>query len=234
VSTPLKIINLNKNYSGVSILRNINIEIKNGEIFGLIALNGAGKTTLIKIILNLLKSDGGEIFITDIKNTEPKSRNELKYLPEKFQISSPLTGIEFLKIFNKNLNKDEIIYLSKLLMFDKYYLQKRISKYSKGMVQKLGLISTFLDDSKIIILDEPMSGLDSIARISLKKIMLLNKQKNKSIFFSSHILSDIDEICDRIAILNNTNISFLGTPEEFKRKHNESLLEKAFLKEIAK
>jgi ABC-2 type transport system ATP-binding protein len=100
------------------------------------------------------------------------------------------------------------------------------------MMQKLGLISTFLGDSQIVILDEPMSGLDPLARISLKNLLLENKRRGKSIFFSSHILSDVDEICDRIGILYNGKIVFLGTPDQLKKKHSQALLEKAFLQEI--
>jgi ABC-2 type transport system ATP-binding protein len=100
------------------------------------------------------------------------------------------------------------------------------------MTQKLGLLGTFLSEAKLIILDEPMSGLDPRARISLKKQLTNYKEAGNSIFFSSHILSDIDEICDRIAIINDGKIAFTGKPEEFREKHNEDNLEKAFLNEI--
>jgi ABC-2 type transport system ATP-binding protein len=181
-----------------------------------------------------LKPDDGQIFLDEEINTRIKSRQHLRYLPEKFQPSSTLKGIEFFKIFNQNISKNEVIDLCNLLNLDVKVLDKRVSKYSKGMMQKLGLISTFLGDSKIVILDEPMSGLDPQARISLKELLLKNKQKGKSIFFSSHILSDIDEICDRIGVLHNGKILFFGTPQELKDKYKETLLEKAFLKEINK
>ena len=100
------------------------------------------------------------------------------------------------------------------------------------MTQKLGLLGTFLSEAKLIILDEPMSGLDPRARIALKQQLLSYKEAGNSIFFSSHILSDIEEICDKIAILNNGKIVFSGKPEDFKTKHQENSLEKAFLNEI--
>lgn len=240
-NNPLKITNLNKKFGEKVVLDGINFELKNNEIFGLIGLNGVGKTTLIKIILDLLNADSGSVEIFGTPSVLTKSREKLRYLPEKFQVSSMLKGIEFLKIFNDfdktyKANKEELekeIYkLADLLALDKNALNLRVSKYSKGMMQKLGLISTFLGDSEIVILDEPMSGLDPKARIYLKNLLLDSKKKNKSIFFSSHILSDIDEICDRVGVLYKGKIIFIGTPEELKKKHSETLLEKAFLKEI--
>lgn len=238
---PLKIVNLKKSFANKNVLDNINFELKNNEIFGLIGLNGAGKTTLIKIILDLLEADSGDIDILNIKSTSPKSREFLRYLPEKFQASSMVSGLEFLTIFNgfdksydnnKKLLVERIYKLADLLALDRTVLNSKVSKYSKGMMQKLGLISTFLGNSKLIILDEPMTGLDPKARIYLKNILKESKKENKTVFFSSHILSDIDEICDRIGILNNGKICFVGTPEELKKKNSEILLEKAFLKEI--
>lgn len=240
-NNPLEIVNLNKKFGEKVVLNGINFELKSNEIFGLIGLNGVGKTTLIKIILDLLNSDSGEVKIFGTPSTSTKSREKLRYLPEKFQVSSMLKGMEFLRIFNdfdktykakKEELENEIFKLADLLALDKNALNLRVSKYSKGMTQKLGLISTFLGDSEIIILDEPMSGLDPKARIYLKNLLLESKKQNKSIFFSSHILSDIDEICDRIGILYNGKIIFIGTPDELKKKHSETLLEKAFLKEI--
>ncbi|MDR0423628.1 MAG: ABC transporter ATP-binding protein [Rickettsiales bacterium] len=231
---PLKIANLSKSFKNQVVLDDITFEVSKGEIFGLIGLNGVGKTTLIKIILDLLKTDMGQVFLDDEVNTRVKSRRHMRYLPEKFQPSSALKGMEFLKIFNQDAKENEIYKICDLLSLDQKALTRRVSKYSKGMMQKLGLISTFLGDSKIIILDEPMSGLDPKARVSLKELFLSSKEKGKAIFFSSHILSDIDEICDRIGILNGGKISYLGTPKEFKELYKEESLEKAFLKEINK
>ena len=233
----LNVYNLNKKFGNKVVLSNINLTINKNEIFGLIGLNGAGKTTFIKTILDLLDADSGNIEIMGLSSIYTKSRRNLRYLPEKFQVSSMLKGIEFLKIFSnfnqKNENiLNEIYELTDLLALDRKALSNKVSKYSKGMMQKLGLISTFLGKSDLVILDEPMSGLDPKARICLKELLLKSKLEGKSIFFSSHVLSDIDEICDRIGILHNNKILFIGTPKELKEKHNQISLEKAFLKEI--
>ena len=228
----LNIKNLYTRYGDRTVLNNINLEIKEGEIFGLIGLNGAGKTTLIKTILNLLNPFSGSIEICGVDVKNKNSRDNISYLPEKFQPNQQLKCIEFIKIFTNNFDIDKVNILCDGLDLDKNVLNKKISSLSKGMSQKIGLITSVLNNKKLMILDEPMSGLDPKARINLKNILLDYKKDNKSIFFSSHILSDIDEICDRIGVLNNNKIQFIGTPEELKNKYNIQSLEKAFLEEI--
>jgi ABC-2 type transport system ATP-binding protein len=233
---PLKIIEISKNFKNHLVLDDINFEVKNNEIFGFIGLNGMGKTTLIKIILDLLDQDNGDVEIFGVSRIFPNSRKELCYLPEKFQPSNHLKGEEFLRFvldfYNKELDlkKAEKICNNLDLKFD--VLKQKVTKYSKGMTQKLGLLAVFLSEANLIILDEPMSGLDPKARIALKKELLAYKKMGKTVFFSSHILSDMDEICDSIAVLNNAKIKYHGTPQGFKNKHNQDNLDKAFLKEI--
>jgi len=233
---PIKVENIFKAFNEKLVLNDVSLEIFDNEIFGFVGLNGIGKTTLIKIIINLLENDGGGVEIFGVDKVLPESRKNVAYLPEKFQPSNQLKGVEFLKFvtgFHKkkfDLRKAEEI--AEILDLKVSALNLRISKYSKGMTQKLGLLGTFLSEAKLIILDEPMSGLDPRARIALKKQLVNYRKAGNSIFFSSHILSDIDEICDRIAIINDGKIVFVGKPEEFRNKHNEGSLEKAFLSEI--
>ena len=121
---------------------------------------------------------------------------------------------------------------AKSLGLDPKVLDYRVGKYSKGMGQKLGLLSMFLIDAPLLILDEPMSGLDPSARIQLKERLLEYKKKGGTVFFSSHILSDIEEICDRMAVINNSKLIFEGTPKKFLSKFKQKSLERAFLKAI--
>lgn len=236
MSLPIKVENIYKSFGEKLVLNDISLEVSDNEIFGFVGLNGIGKTTLIKIIIDLLDHDGGGVEIFGIDKILPESRKNIAYLPEKFQPSNQLKGSEFLKFvagfYHKKLNLEKAQEVAEILDLDPKALNLRISKYSKGMTQKLGLLGTFLSEAKLIILDEPMSGLDPRARIALKKELLAYKQAGNSIFFSSHILSDIDEICDRIAILHNGKILFVGKPQDFKNKHQEESLEKAFLNEI--
>lgn len=223
-----------KSYSTKVVLDDVNLNVEEGEVFGLIGLNGAGKTTMIKTILHLLTQDSGIIKICGIDTINNNSRQNISYLPEKFQPSQQLKVIEFIKIFSnkENLDINEVERLCDILDLDKKVLTKKISSLSKGMSQKVGLIASFIDNKKLVILDEPMSGLDPKARINLKNLLLEYKNNGNAIFFSSHILADIDEICDRVAVLHGGKIRFVGTPSELRGKYSVDSLEKAFLMEI--
>lgn len=238
MTQPLKINNLSKNFKTKKVLDGVSFEVNKGDIFGLIGLNGVGKTTMIKIILGLLDQDSGsaEIYGKDVK--DKNARNNLSFLPEKFQPSLFLKGEEFLKLtcsyYKKPYSKTDAVRLARLLRLEPDVLKNRISSYSKGMGQKLGLLSSLLVNSPFLMLDEPMSGLDPSARISLKDALIdyVKSNNENTIFFSSHILSDIDEICNKIAILHGTKIIYFGTPQEFKERMGINSLERAFLKAI--
>lgn len=232
----LKIINISKSFKKKKVLDDVSFEVKKGEIFGFVGLNGQGKTTLIKIIIDLLDQDEGEVEISGISRLLPQARKELCYLPEKFHPSVNQKGEEFIKFvlgfYGQKINHKECEKICKTLDLDYGVLKEKIAKYSKGMTQKLGLLATFLSKANLIILDEPMSGLDPKARIALKNELIAYKKQGKSIFFTSHILSDMDEICDNIAILNNSKITYIGSPKAFKTKHKAKTIDKAFLSEI--
>jgi len=233
---PLQISEISKIFAERHVLDKVTFDVKPSEIFGFIGLNGQGKTTLIKIILDLLDQDHGEVEIFGVSRLLPQARKKVCYLPEKFQPSQHLKGEEFLKfVLDFYGKKPDMVRAREIcenldLRFE--MLKQKVTKYSKGMVQKLGLLAVFLSDAELIILDEPMSGLDPKARIALKKELIAYKNSGKTVFFSSHILSDMDEICDSIAVLNEAKIVYAGTPQGFKIKHSQDNLDKAFLKEI--
>ena len=233
---PLLVRDIHKSYGKRKVLENVDFSLNSGEIFGLIGLNGAGKTTLIKIMLDLIVCETGGIEIAGIPAKNISARKNLSYLPEKFQPSRYLKGMEYLELalsyYGKSLDKELARKKAVELDLDPDVLDVRVGSYSKGMGQKLGLVGAFLVDSSFLILDEPMSGLDPSARIKLKNELLANKRAGKTIFFSSHILSDIDEICDRIGVIHNGNLCFIGTPKAFKEKMSEASLEQAFLRVI--
>lgn len=238
MTSPIKINNLHKSFGSKKVLDGIDIEVKKNEIFGFVGLNGVGKTTTIKILLDLLKQDEGEAHLFGQDVILPVSRKDIAYLPEKFHPSAQLKGVEFLKfvtgLHKKDLDLVEAKKLAKILDLEEAALNLKIGSYSKGMTQKLGLVGTFLSKAKLIILDEPMSGLDPIARINLKEQLVKCKKEGRSVFFSSHVLSDIDEICDRVAILNKAKLIFVGKPSEFKKQQKTTNLEKAFVTAIQK
>ncbi len=236
----LSIENLQKSFfkGNKVVLDDISLKINSGEIFGLVGLNGIGKTTMIKIIIGLLFANGGDVKIDGISIEDFEVKKKFCYLPEKFQPSQHLTGIEFLDVFCSFFGTKITIEDAKKkcdeIELDQEALYMPTSQCSKGMGQKLGLISAFLSNAKLLILDEPMSGLDPQARIAVKKLMVDYKNRGNAIFFSSHILADIDEICDNIAILHNKKIIFEGTCEKFKSLNGDVNLEKAFLTAITK
>ena len=217
------------------VIRDVSFEVQTGEIFGLIGLNGAGKSTLIKAILGLGKAEGGAR-IFDVPSGPAESRASLAYLPEKFLPSPLLKGWEFLSLtlayYGLKLNRDQALALCRGLDLDVAALNRTGKTYSKGMGQKLGLLGTLLTGSPLLILDEPMSGLDPRARIMLKDRLLDYRAAGHTIFFSSHILADIEEVCDRIAIMHGGRLLFIGRPQDLIGRAGKANLERSFLATI--
>jgi len=225
---------LNKSYKTQKVINNISFEVKCAEVFCLVGINGAGKTTLLKCILDFHKADQGTIILFGKSSRSTAARDELAYLPERFLPPYYLNGQQFLNyIFS--LHKTSVDQASVNQMLDSLdlshdILKKSVRDFSKGMAQKLGLAALLLLDKKLLILDEPMSGLDPKARALVKRQMKLAKEKGKTIFFSSHLLADVEELSDRIGILHEGTIAFCGSPEECKQKYHSKNLEDAFLK----
>lgn len=227
----LKLSSISKSYFAKPILENISFSIQEGEIFGLIGLNGIGKTTIIKIILDLVQADGGEVFIHGKSKQSIEARGDLIYLPEQFYPSPFLKGREFLQLvlelYKETYNKSVIKELAEKIDFPYECLDMYISKYSKGMAQKLGLISIFASQRSLLILDEPMSGLDPAARSSLKTLFKLHQKQKRTIFFTSHILTDIAQLCSNIAILHDKKLAYLGPVDSLVSSNQD--LEEIFL-----
>ncbi len=240
-SIPLLIQDLTHSYSYDTppILNGVNIELNAGEILGLVGLNGIGKTTMIKSILGLLNPTGGEIRIAGKDNKTPYARSLFTYLPEKFAPSPNLRGREFLELtlsfYDQKYKSQEAAAMCASLDLDPAALNKYIKSYSKGMGQKLGLAAVFLTGVPVLILDEPMSGLDPKARVALKtKIKeYIQENKQRSIFFSSHIMADIEEICDRIVVLHSGAIRYSGDVPSFVEQYGGHDLEHGLLELIA-
>ena len=225
--------NVHVSYGKFKAVENIDFEVKTGEFFGLIGLNGAGKTTLIKTLLDLRAQESGTVQIYGRAVDDKMVKQRLAVLPERFEPSWFLSGLEFLKfsaqLYGRDLTDERCIDYAQRISLDTGALKRRVHTYSKGMRQKLGLLGTVLTGCDLLILDEPMSGLDPIARAHTKELLLEAKSNGCTIFLSSHILADMDEICDRVSILHDQRILFTGTPADFKSQNTSETLEQAFL-----
>ena len=215
-------------YERQAVVQDISFEVKQGCITGLVGLNGAGKTTLMKTILGLRKALKGAVQGINSKDTA--------FLPERFDPPQFLSGMEFiefsLRLYGQKNTRSEIERRAQDISLSSKALHKSVQTYSKGMRQKLGLLATMMAPCSYIFLDEPMSGLDPKARQDVKKLILKGKESGQAVFFSSHILSDVAELCDDVFIVHNQRLVFKGSVEQMKKQGGNQSLEKAFLKII--
>src|SRR5512136_294899 len=188
------------------ILKGITFTVREGEIFGYLGPNGAGKTTTIKCLLGLIHPDAGTIDIFGRPHTLPRSRQSLGFLPENPYFYDYLTAREFLA-FTADLfglgreEKDErIARLLKLVGLERV-AGLPLRKYSRGMLQRAGLAQALINDPKLVVLDEPLGGMDPLGRKEIRDIIVKFKDEGRTVFFTSHILQDIEMICDRVAII---------------------------------
>ncbi|MBA4317306.1 MAG: ABC transporter ATP-binding protein [Flavobacterium sp.] len=222
---PIIVSNLTKVYKStlksrnVTALQNFSLSVPEGQIFGLLGPNGAGKTTLVKVLLSIVFATTGEAKIFGEDVTNHLIRRRIGYLPENHKFPLYLTGEGLLKFVakisgydNKNLNSkiDQLLALVKMTKWKK----TKIRKYSKGMMQRLGLAQAMINNPDLIFLDEPTDGVDPIGRKEIRDILIDLKNQGKTIFLNSHLLSEVELITDRVAILNKGELIQQGTVEE--------------------
>jgi len=233
-AAPIAVRDLVVRYGRTTVLDGVQLDVRPGEILGLIGLNGVGKTTLIKTMLDLVRPRSGAVDLYGESHRAPHSRRALAYLPEKFTPSGRLRGWEYLELtlsyFQMKLDRAVAGDLALAFGLDPAALARPVGTYSKGMGQKVGLMATFLSRRPLLILDEPMSGLDPQARGQLKEHLLAYRAAGNTVFFSSHILADMDEICDTVAVLHASKMRFQGTPAQMREAYGEAQLERAFMR----
>ena len=231
----IQIKNLSKSYNkNEKIIKNLNLKIEDGEIFGFLGPNGAGKTTTIKMITGILDIDEGDIEIDgySISKNPIEAKKCFGYVPDSPDMFLKLKGIEYLDfiadIYDVGLDerKEKIEKLTKIFEIDDV-LNDKIQSYSHGMRQKIIIVGSLLHNPKNWIIDEPMIGLDPKSTYELKKIMKEITSQNNCVFFSTHILDVAEKLCDKIGIINNGKLIFVGTINEMKEelKENKSLEE---------
>jgi ABC-type multidrug transport system ATPase subunit len=235
MSLALSLSNISYSVSGLQILKALNLEVSARQYYAIAGVNGAGKSTLIKLVLDLIRpQSGGKIRVFDLDNSDPHCREKLAYLPEKFDVKKNISGRQYLDfisaVYHQKPDSRNIADLAERLDFPLDRLDSRVGGYSKGMVQKLGLLSCFMLDRPLIILDEPLSGLDPRARYHFKELMQSLKSREHTVLYSTHLLADAEDLCDRFGILHDGEMKYQGTPQECMQRYQADSLEKAYIK----
>lgn len=214
---------LTKRYGPLIALNDLNLDVVQGEVLGFLGLNGAGKTTTIRLLLDLLRPTSGKAFIFghDCWVDGLAARASVGYLPGELGLFSDLTGIEVLD-FLAGLNRQFVAKRRRQELFDRLEmpatdLRRKLRQYSTGMKRKLGLIQAFQADPPLLILDEPTESLDPLMQESFYGLLKDAKHAGRTVFMSSHVLSEVERVCDRIALLRKGELVLLSTMEESRR-----------------
>jgi ABC-2 type transport system ATP-binding protein len=214
-------------------LADFTLQVREGELFGLVGINGAGKTTLLKCLLDFAAPDAGTIRIFGESNRNTAARACLAFLPERFVPPYYLTGGDFLRYMLALHGSAYCVTQAQATLgaldLDRRALQMPVRSFSKGMTQKLGLAACLLSGKHLYVLDEPSSGLDPKARAMLKRELLALRGLGRTLFLTSHLLADVEQLCDRMAVLHDGSIRFVGAPAELLEQHGASDMESAFL-----
>ena len=234
----IEIIDVNKSYNGkIKAVDNINLTIRDGEIFGFLGPNGAGKTTTIKMITGILSADSGKITINgiDIEKNDLEAKKQFGFVPDNPDMFLRLKGIEYLNFMADIYDVPSIVRKERIVSLANRFemsnaLSDGIQSYSHGMRQKIIIMGALVHEPEVWILDEPMTGLDPKSSYILKEMMKEHADNGKSVFFSTHVLEVAEKICDRVAVINKGKILFCGTLGELREHFKASgSLEKIFL-----
>ena len=223
----------------VRALKALDLEIRRGEIFGLLGPNGSGKTTTIKLLLGLLFPTSGEVNILGRPASDVAKNERIGYLPEESYLYRFLNAEETLDFYGRLFKIPSAIRRQKVAqliqMVGLYTANKRqLREYSKGMTRRLGLAQALINDPDLIVLDEPTSGLDPIGTRNMKKLILQLKEQGKTIIMSSHLLGDVQDVCDRVGILYQGELKELGRVEDLLKIVEQTEIRVAGLSEEAK
>ena len=223
----IEIIELTKDYEvgflkkrKVRALDHLSLEVRRGEIFGFLGPNGAGKTTTLKLLMRLIYPTDGAARILGQPIDAVAIRSRIGYLPENPYFYDYLSGRELLEYFGAlfglpaDVARARGSELLRIVGLDSDRANRQLRKYSKGMLQRIGIAQALVNDPEIIFMDEPMSGLDPIGRREVRDLLLSLREQGKTVFFSSHILSDVEALCDRAAILSQGKLVRCGTVHE--------------------
>ncbi|MDD3557333.1 MAG: ABC transporter ATP-binding protein [Melioribacteraceae bacterium] len=234
----LELDDVSKSFGNFLAVKNIKLKVNKGDLYGFLGPNGAGKTTTIKMITGLYKQSSGRIYIDgkDISNNDLTLKSKFGYIPDQPFLYDKLTGIEYLMFagslygINSKTLKSKIDELIDILKFEDW-IHKRTEEYSQGMKQRITIASAFIHDPDLIIIDEPMVGLDPQSAAIVKHILVQKSQNGKAVFVSTHSLNVVEEICNKVAIIKKGELIFddsLSALQQQINEHNPTL-EKLFI-----
>jgi ABC-2 type transport system ATP-binding protein len=231
MTSVVEIDNLTKDYEigfwrrrKVRALDGLSLSVNQGEIFGFLGANGAGKTTTLKLLMRLIFPTNGSARILDHDIADVSMHSRIGYLPENPYFYDYLTALEFLNFcgqifgFSKTDRNSRAKDLLSQVKLDESKWKTQLRKFSKGMLQRVGLAQALINDPEVVFLDEPMSGLDPIGRREVRDLIAALRQEGKTVFMCSHILSDIEVLCDRVAILKGGRLAQVGYLDELRQQ----------------
>lgn len=237
-SPAISICGLTKRYGSLVAVNNLDLEVQRGEVFGFLGLNGAGKTTTIRILLDLLRPNSGKaaVFGHDCQSDSLEARSSVGYLPGEMGVYSDLTGYELLRFLERigggTVSREHRNNLTQRFELSHRDLSRTLREYSTGMKRKLGLIQAFQADPLLLILDEPTEGLDPLMQESFYELLADVRNRGRTVFMSSHVLPEVERVCDRLAMLRKGQVVLLSSVED-ARKLASRRVRVAFQRDVA-
>ena len=211
--------NLFKSYGKVQAVKGISMRVEQGEIFGFLGPNGAGKTTTIRCMLDVIRPTSGTLRVLglDTQRDKMELHQRIGYLPGDVRLPGQMTGKQVINYFSRLQGREPVLLHDLVERFD-VEMKRPLKSYSKGMRQKIGVVLAFMCDPEVLILDEPTSGLDPLLQRTFNEFLLQEQARGKTIFMSSHIMSDVEKVCQRVAVIRQGEIVTIEEVEKLRQK----------------
>ena len=226
VQDPIIVIDqLKKSYGKIQAVKDISMSVERGEIFGFLGPNGAGKTTTIRCLLDVIRPTSGTIRVLglDAQRDSLALHERIGYLPGDVRLPGQMTGKQIINYFSRLQGREPVMLNDLVARFD-VELKRPLKGYSKGMRQKIGIVLAFMCDPEVLILDEPTSGLDPLLQKVFNEFLLQEQARGKTVFMSSHIMSDVEKVCQRVAVIRQGELVTVGKVEDLREKAGQRVM----------
>ncbi|MGH2496923.1 MAG: ATP-binding cassette domain-containing protein [Ktedonobacteraceae bacterium] len=217
--------NLYKSYGNIQAVKGISMRVEQGEIFGFLGPNGAGKTTTIRCMLDVIRPTSGTLSVLglDAQRDKMALHQRIGYLPGDVRLPGQMTGKQVINYFSRLQGREPVMLDDLVKRFD-VEMKRPLKGYSKGMRQKIGIVLAFMCDPEVLILDEPTSGLDPLLQRTFNEFLLQEQARGKTIFMSSHIMSDVEKVCQRVAVIRQGEIITIEEVEKLRQKAGQRII----------